>query len=104
MTAKAELSRTRVSSAGEKWPFSMRLIVLRSTPAMSARRAWLRSCLARRLSRRSASSVRMFCTSRLSAVSLGLETDFVAVFADDFDAVAFLAVVVMPLIVLISKM
>jgi len=52
--------------------------------------------LARRVSRRSASSVRMFCTSRLSTVSLGLETDFGEGFAVDFDDVF-----VMPLIVLI---
>ena len=55
--------------------------------------------MARKVSRRSASSVRMFWTSRLSTVSLGLETDFVAAFADDFDAVF-----VMPVIVLNSQL
>jgi len=41
----------------------------------------------------------MFWTSRLSTVSLGLETVFVAVFTDDFDAVF-----VMPHIVLNSEL
>ena len=99
MTERAELSRTNVSRAGEKWPFSMRLMVLRSTPASWARAAWLRSCFARKVKRRSASSLRMFCTSRLSEVSLGFEADFVAAFA-----VAFVAVFFMPKIVLIEKL
>ena len=80
MTERAELSRTNVSRAGEKWPFSMRLMVLRSTPANCARAAWLRSCFARRVKSRSASSFRMLCTSRLSEVSLGFD----GVLADDF--------------------
>ena len=80
MTERAELSRTNVSRAGEKWPFSMRLMVLRSTPANCARAAWLRSCFARRVKSRSASSFRILCTSRLSEVSLGFD----GVLADDF--------------------
>ena len=99
MTPRAELSLTSVSRAGEKWPFSIRLMVLRSIPANSARLAWLRSCFDLRVKSRSANSLRMFCTSRFSDVSLGFETDLEVVFA-----VAFVAVFVMALIVLISKL
>ena len=51
--------------------------------------------MARKVSRRSASSERMFCTSRLSTVSLGFETVLVVAFADDFEAVFVIPVIVL---------
>ena len=72
--SSATLKRTMVSSAGEKWPFSIRLMVLRSTPAISARRAWLKSESVRNSNNRSARILRLSFTSRFKVASVALRT------------------------------